>query len=252
MPDPVTVQSAGEGSATKGTSRSVFDPMGNVTGGSNHPGLPARPAIALGVIVVAAVVIGAYRFRTASVRAWRKFSQEIGGEFEAVSAYSPRFVSGKVGNRAVFVETSTSHEDDAPYFHTRVSTPVFNPGQHVMGVRRKSMLEEAQSRKDQAPVLTGDSDFDGKFSMAAGDPEVLKAVLTPEVRRGLLKYGDVELYLAGEVLEWRRAGEVRDVSALKHLTGVLTAAADVIDAMPIRNITLTQKLADQELLRKGV
>ena len=252
MPDPETAQTAGEGPAKTGTTRSVFDPMGNVTGGSNHPGLPLRPALTLGVLVVAGVAICGYRFRTAAVRAWRNFSQQIGGEFEAASAYDPRFVSGKVGERAIFVETATSHEDDAPYFHTRVSTPVFNPGQHVLGVRRKSMLEEAQSRKEQAMVLTGDSDFDGKFAMEAGDPEILRAVLTPEVRRGLLKYGDVELYLAGEVIEWRRAGLVRDTAALKHLTDVLILAANAVDAMPLRPITLTQKLAEQELLRKGV
>jgi hypothetical protein len=251
MPDPET-STSGTGANRNAGTRNAFDAMGNPSGASARPGLPAGAAVGAGIAAALCAAVAYYRFRTASVRAWRNFAQTIGGEFEAKSAYSPRFVSGSMGDRAVFVETSTSHEDDAPYYHTRVSTPVFNPGQHTFGLRRKSMLEEAQTRGSDALLVTGDRDFDGRFMMAAGDAEALKSVLTPEVRKGLVKYGDVEIYLAGEVLEWRRAGEVRDAEALKHLTQILVTLAEGIDRLPARGITLSQKLSEQDLLRKGV
>jgi hypothetical protein len=150
------------------------------------------------------------------------------------------------------MEASTNNDDDAPYYHTRSSMPVTNPGMLIMGLRRKSLLEEAQTRSDKPAFEFGDSDFDRRFHLVANDLDVLPTVLDNELRRQLLKYNDIEVYIRADVVEWRRAGEVSDINAIRSLNSALARIAAAIDALPRRSLSLSQRLSFEELIRKGI
>ena len=176
----------------------------------------------------------------------------MGGEFRAGDGFSPRLVTGEIRDRPFLMETATSHEDDAGYYHTRVRAPIKNTGSFILGLRRKSMLEVAQTRGEAAPFDLEDTDFQRQFFIHCNDAENLPHVLTAEARRELLRYADVEIYVRMGEMEWRRAGELSDLKAIQRLTELLLEMASVIDGFPSRGRTLTQLLADEKTIEKGV
>ena len=192
------------------------------------------------------------RTRQAAVRAWQQLAQEAGGEFRAKSRLAPERVIGTLHDRPFVLETALSHEDDAPYFHTRGAFPLKNPAGFILGVRRKSLLEEAQTRRDTPAFDLQDGDFTRQFFVVCNDPPTLPAILTPEARRELSRYGDIEIYARIGEIEWRRAGEVADLRVIRRLNQTLADMATVIDALPKRTRTLTERLADDDLIAKGV
>jgi len=219
-----------------------------------NPNTPP-PFWALALLTLALVGVAAalwYQWRRGAIRVWRKFAASLGAEFQARDSFAPRFVSGVFAERPFFLETAVSHEDDAPYYHTRGAMPIRNPAGLILGVRRKSMLEEAQTRNERVDYGLEDADFERCFFVVTNDPDDLPTVLNPEVRRGLRRYGDVEIYVRYDEIEWRRAGEVSDLKALQHLSTLLSQLAETIEALPKRTLTLTKRLQDEELIRKGV
>ncbi len=205
-----------------------------------------------GIFVVAAAIGIAYYMRTAALRAWKKYSNEINGEFKAKSRLSPRYISGTINDRPIFMETDMNNDDEAPYYHTRSSMPVGNPAMIVLGLRRKSMLEEAQSRNDSPFYEFGDPDFDKRFHLIANVSDSLPELVDTQIRQLLVKYSDIEIYLKSNVIEWRRSGEVSDLESIRKLNAALSKLAHTVDHLPKRTISLSQKLADEELIRKGI
>ena len=217
----------------------------------NHPPPPA--VIFLVVIVLAAATSAAVLwFRRGALRAWKAFAASVGGEFRAADAFSPRVVSGQIGERPFILETSTSHEDDAGYYHTRGRVPIKNAGSFILGLRRKSLLETAQTRSEEPADAIVDADFMRQFFLYCNDPENLPAVLDAEARRELLRYHDVEIYVRMAEMEWRRAGEQSDPAVIRRLTDLAIDMAGRIDALPSRGRSLTQVLADEKAIEKGV
>jgi len=221
---------------------------------------PANPnppppvwVFAAGAIVVAAVIaVAAVWFRRGAYRAWKAFAASIGAEFRAADGLSPHLVSGEIRQRPFLMETATSHEDDAGYFHTRGRVPIKNTGSFILGLRRKSLLETAQTRADTVLYDLDDTEFQRQFFLYCNDADNLTMVLTSDVRRELLRYHDVEIYVRMGEMEWRRAGEQSDLKAIRRLTELLLDMAEAIDRFPSRGRSLTQLLADEKMIEKGV
>ena len=199
-----------------------------------------------------AVAIAWVWIRRRAYRAWKGFAAAIGGEFRSDDNLSPRLVSGEFRGRPLILETATSHEDEAGYYHTRGRAPLKNIGSFILGLRRKSLLEAAQTRNQPSPFFVEDPDFERQFFLYCNDSDNLPAVLTPEARRELLRYHDVEIYVRMGEMEWRRAGEQSDVRVIERLTNLLIDMADTIDGFPSRGRSLTQVLADERMIEKGV
>ena len=193
-----------------------------------------------------------YASRRAVTRAWQQLARDLDGEFKARNSISPERVIGTLRQRPYVLETGLSHEDDAPYFHTRGAFPLRNPASIIMGVRRKSLLEEAQTRRDRPAFDLEDADFHRQFFVVCNAAQVLPDILTPEVRRELGRYSDVEIYVRRGELEWRRAGTQGDMQAIRRLNDLLADMAETIDALPKRALSLSELLADEELIAKGV
>jgi len=102
------------------------------------------------------------------------------------------------------------------------------------------------------PVETGDADFDRSFFMVLTTPEHVQALLPHDARRTLLRYSDVEIYLKSTQVEWRRAGTLRSARDMRVLFELSADIADALGALPYREIALSQKLADEALIEKGV
>jgi hypothetical protein len=213
------------------------------------------PAWVAWLIVIGLAASGATVWiwaRRAALRAWQKYAKLLGGEFRARDQWSPACVTGTVHSRPFLLETATSHEDDAPYYHTRGALPIRNSAGFILGVRRKSLLEEAQTRREKPPFDLDDSDFERQFFVVCNQAEHLAAVLTAEARRELKRYHDVEIYARLSEIEWRRSGEQSDLRILERLTGALSEMAAAIESLPARPATLSQRLADENLIAKGV
>jgi hypothetical protein len=206
----------------------------------------------IGFLLVAAAATAWYAYRLGTNRAWRAFAGKIGGEFRQRNALSPDVLTATVRGRGYMLETATSHEDDAPYYHTKASIPIKNSAGFVMGLRRKSMLEEAQSRNETSALDLGDAEFARRFFVVTNDAEAVSAVLTPGARRELSKYHDVEIYVRLGTMEWRRAGEVNALACIERLTDLLLEMGETIDKLPARPRTLSERLADEALIQKGV
>jgi hypothetical protein len=190
--------------------------------------------------------------RRGALRAWQRYAARLKGEFRARDQLSPACVTGTVRSRPFLLETATSHEDDAPYYHTRGALPLRNNAGFILGVRRKSLLEETQTRRDAPPFALDDPDFERRFFIVCNDGDHLADILTPEVRRELKRYHDVEIYVRLSELEWRRAGEQSDLRVLERLTGILADMAEAIEQLPSRQQSLSKRLADEALIAKGV
>ncbi|HZP80866.1 MAG TPA: hypothetical protein VFB21_04440 [Chthonomonadaceae bacterium] len=217
-----------------------------------HPTWPAGLAWLIALALAAACVGLACRWRRGALRAWQAFAREIGGAFSAKNRLAPARVVGTVRGRDFLLETALSYEDEAPYYHTRACLPLRNAASFVLGLRHKSLLEEAQTRRDPARLPLDDPDFERQFFVVCNDLEALPAVLTRETRRELARYPDVEVYTRLNEIEWRRAGEERDARTLLRLTHLLADMAEAIDALPPRARTLSERLADEALIEKGV
>lgn len=204
------------------------------------------------LILVAGGLAVWYLSRRAVVRAWQRFALEVEGEFKAKNTLAPERVLGTLNNRPFVLETALSHDDDAPYYHTRAAFPVRNPSTFIMGVRRKSLLEEAQTRRDAAAFDLNDPDFERHFFVVCNEGAHLPAILTEEVRRELSRYADIEIYARLSEIEWRRAGAQGDLRVIRRLNELLSQMATTIDGLPKRTISLTDRMAAEELIAKGI
>jgi hypothetical protein len=219
---------------------------------AHHAIWPAWVAWLIVVATAATVSLLWVWGRRAALRTWQRYAALIGAEFRARDAFAPACVSGTVRSRPFLLETATSHEDDAPYYHTRGAVPIRNNAGFILGVRRKSMLEEAQTRREKPPFDLNDPDFEGRFFVVCNQGENLASVLTMEARRELKRYHDVEIYVRLSQLEWRRAGEQNDLRTLQRLTEMLIDMAEEIERLPSQPATLSKRLADENLIAKGV
>ena len=217
----------------------------------NHP--PPIWSILLALLAAAALVsVIVVWVRRAAYRTWKAYAAAVGGEFRAADGLSPSLVSGEIRSRPFIMETATSHEDEAGYYHTRTRVPIKNTGSMILGLRRKSLLEAAQTRSETPQFQVDDPEFEKQFFLYCNDMESLPAVLTPEVRSELTRYHDVEVYVRMGEMEWRRAGEQSDIKVIRRLTDLLLDMADTIDKLPSRGRSLTQVLADEKMIEKGV
>jgi hypothetical protein len=217
---------------------------------AHHPPAFALPLLAL--LVIAGIAAAFAWARRGALRAWRRYAATTHSEFRARDRFSPGCLTGVLRGRPFLMETATSHEDDAPYYHTRGAVPVRNNAGFILGLRRKSLLEEMQTRSERAPFDLTDPDFEKRFFVVCNDGASLPEILTQEVRRELARYPDIEVYVRLEQIEWRRAGEESDVRAIARLNEMLVELADTIDGLPRRPRTLSQRLADEALIAKGV
>ena len=206
----------------------------------------------MGMLIVLVAVGAWFAHRLRTNRAWRSFAVQVKGEFRPRNLLSPDVLTATVRGRGFMLETATSSEDDAPYYHTKASIPIKNSAGFVMGLRRKSMLEEAQSRNETSAIDLGDAEFARRFFVLSNDPEAVSAVLTPEARRELNRYHDIEIYVRLGTVEWRRSGEVNALPCIERLTNLLLDMGDRIDTLPARPRTLSERLADEALIQKGV
>lgn len=206
----------------------------------------------IGLVIVLAAAAAWFAYRLKTNRVWRTFAARIQGEFRPRNRMSPDVLTATVRGRGYMLETATSSEDDAPYYHTKASIPIKNPAGFVMGLRRKSMLEEAQTRNEANALDLGDAEFMRRFFVVSNDPEAVGVVLTPEARRELNRYHDVEVYVRLGTMEWRRSGEVNALDCIERLTDLILDMGESIDKLPARPRTLSERLADEALIHKGV
>lgn len=222
-----------------------------VASNPNHP--PPAWVFIVGVIVLAGIVTAiAVWMRRTAYRTWQAFAREIGGEFRAKNALSPAVVSGSYRNRPILLETGLSHEDDAPYYHTRGRAPLKNVGSFILGLRHKSLLEQAQTRRDPPQLLPDEPEFERLFFLYCNDPNNLKRVLSPEVRQELRRYSDIEVYVRMGEIEWRRAGEEASIRVLRRLSDITLDLAEAIDRLPSRGRSLSEVLEDEKMIEKGL
>jgi hypothetical protein len=216
---------------------------------------PRWPAGTAWLVLLAllAAAFGLWRaLRGAAPRAWRAYAAQIGAEFTSPSRLAPGLIFGQVRGRPFRMETALSYEDEAPYYHTQAALPLRNPAGFILGLRHKSLLEELQTRGEKPAIDLDDPTFVRLFFVVCNMPGDLPAILTPAIRRELSRYGDIEVYARLEQIEWRRAGAQSDRRDLQRLTDVLAHMADAIDAQPARHRTLSERLADEALIQKGV
>ena len=226
----------------------------NPAGTPVNPNSPP-PAWVLALVVIALIALAcaiAYWLRRSAIRAWEAFAKGIGGEFKARDRFAPAYISGKFGAYPFFMETASSHEDEAPYYHTRAAVPIKNPSGLILGLRHKSLLEEVQTRGENPPYSLGDAEFERRFFLVCNAPEGLSELLTPEIRRTLSRYHDIEIYIRFDTMEWRRAGEQNELETIQRLCTLLTTMADAVDKLPKRTLSLSQRLSDEALIQKGV
>lgn len=202
--------------------------------------------------VCAAAACGGVWVRRAALRAWQGYARSVRAEFTARNALAPARISGEAGGRPFLVETALTGEDGAPYYHTRGRMPAANPAGVVVALRRKSLLEEAQTRYQPAAVPMDDPAFDRLFFVTTNDVAAALELVNPQLRAELQRYGDIELLIRWEEVEWRRAGEVSDARALRRLMSMLGALAVAVDGLQPRRRTLTERMHAEELLARGV
>ncbi len=210
-----------------------------------------------GIVVVAAVLWAVFtlgrKTAAAGVRAaWERVAGRLESTLEGAPWSSSLSVKGRYRGRAAFVKQAVSHEDPIPYPHTRGSLNIQNPANLIMGLRRKSLLEEVSTRKDARPVETGDPDFDRGFFLVLTLPEYVDRLLSTDVRKTLSRYGDVEVYLRSTQIEWRRSGLVRSDRDMLVLMETIADMADVVESLPPRSLSLSERLAEEEVIREGV
>ncbi|CCW36169.1 hypothetical protein CWRG_01714 [Chthonomonas calidirosea] len=184
--------------------------------------------------------------------AWRRYAKNLQGEIRMRNRFSPACIAATFRDRPFLLETATSHEDETPYYHTRGALPIGNPASFILGVRRKSLLEEMQTRKELSSFDLNDPDFERRFFVVCNQPDVLPLVLTKEARRELSRYHDVEIYVRLQEIEWRRAGEVSDLKAMERLNHLIADMAEAIDALPPSDAPLSLRLADEQMIAKGI
>jgi hypothetical protein len=247
-----------DGSGSKSEVRSEGGALRAETG-ANPPTLknPHAPPPAWEIALIVLVVVAAagalwYWLRRGAIRAWQTYARQIDGEFEARNRLAPASITGKLRGRDFVLSTSISHEDEAPYYHTRGCVPLRNAASFVLGLRHKSLLEEGQTRGQKPTFDLEDPEFERSFFLICNDAQSLATVLTPEARKELSRYSDVEIYVRFNLMEWRRAGEVNDVKALQRLSDLVAEMAETVDALPPRARTLSERLADEALIAKGV
>lgn len=166
--------------------------------------------------------------------------------------FSPACLTASINNRPFIMETAVSHEDETPYYHTRGVFPINNSSGFILGIRRKSMLEEAQTRNERADHSQNDPEFDKKFFLTYNDQNSLSSALRSEHRRELLRYSDVEIYVRLEEIEWRRSGEIRDLAVIIRLNKLILEMAQSIEQLHGNSKTYSERLADEQKILHGI
>ncbi len=222
--------------------------------------MPAKAGIFppfVGVILFLVVIVGSvylyilWRDKSARI-IWDRMAKELSGKCEVDAKTKKLKVKGQFEGFNAFLVQDVGHEDAIPYPHTRGSLNLRNPAMVIMGMRHKSMLEEVQTRKEASEIDTGDTEFDKLFFVVSNVPEILPPLLGDTVRKSLRKYHDVEVYLRASRIEWRRAGLMRSTNEMMELYKVIFEIGRLVEALPPRTVTLTQKMADEALIEKGV
>ncbi len=213
--------------------------------------MPSWAGVVLAFALLILLAWGLWRWAISrKVRAWKAVAQDLAGTLELVQG--KMCVTGRYRGRAAFLSEAVSFEDAVAYAHTCGALEVTNPARAVLGLRRKSLLEEYTQRKEPVAIDTGDPEFGRTFLLVLTVPEHAGTLLSDEVRKRLKKFSDVEIYLRGTRLEWRRAGTVGSAREMITLFDIIADIADVLESLPPRTVSLSEALAEEALIKQGI
>ncbi|MGC8667899.1 MAG: hypothetical protein ACP5VE_07300 [Chthonomonadales bacterium] len=220
---------------------------------TDRPMVPPAIGIVLVLLAVSAGIMAALWWKRRLVRrAWGEVARALGGALDFRPGTRAMAVHGTYRGHTAFLGEGTSFEDGVPYHHTRGALSTRNPARVVMGLRRKSLLEEHLTRREENSVATGDPLFDRSFFLVASTPEHAQKLLPEEVRAVLTRWNDVEVYVKGGQIAWRRASRVRSARDMMALFEAIAQMADVLAELPPRELTPEEQQEEERLIEHGI
>ena len=218
-----------------------------------HPLVPPAIGVLMVMLALAACGFAILRLKQRAIRrAWAEAAEALGGKLQVPPGKRTMVVHGAYRGYNAFLGEGVSFEDAAPYYHTRGALSIRNPAHVVLGLRHKSLLEEFLTRNELNAVPTGDPSFDRAFYLVVSTPEHVRLLIPESIRRVLARWNDVEVYVNGPQIAWRRASTVRSVKEMMALFEVIAGMADVLGNLPPRDLTPEQKHEEEKLIEHGV
>src|SRR6185437_11839727 len=97
---------------------------------------------ALFLLCLAALIAAIYHtWRTRVVAAWRSAAAKLDAHYADGTSTRPGAVTGTASGREFDLRTGVSYEDGPAYHHTAANIQCQNPAALVVGLRRRSVLE---------------------------------------------------------------------------------------------------------------
>lgn len=199
------------------------------------------------VVLAALLGVAAWRgWRRALRRNWLSVAHGLEGVLDDVEGKLR--VRGHYRGMPAFVSEAVSYESGAPYAHTRGALNAPNPAHLILGLRRKSVLEEMTTQRDAETAATGDADFDRAFFLVASLPGAVGVVLEPHTRRALLSQTGAEWFVRPASVEWRRPGTLRSARDIMAMLAVAADVASAVGTLPDRALRAADARAEEEIL----
>ncbi|MCC6731387.1 MAG: hypothetical protein IT208_18840 [Chthonomonadales bacterium] len=219
------------------------------------PDAPGLVPTWLGGVLLAALAallgVAAWGWWRRALRSnWLSVAHGLEGALEAVDGRLR--VRGHYRGMPAFVGEAVSYEGGVPYAHTRGALDAPNPAHLILGLRRKSVLEEMTTQRNADTAATGDADFDRAFFLVASLPDAVGVVLEPHTRRALLTQAGSEWFVRPASVEWRRPGTLRSARDIMAMLAVAADVASAVGTLPDRALRPADARAEEEILNAGL
>jgi hypothetical protein len=153
--------------------------------------------VSLGVAAFAAA--SAAKKRATANDAWRDAAVRLRLLFKPGDLFTHPQIVGTLRSCQVSVNTFTKSSDKAKWTRYRVEFRA--PHGYKLHIRQQGFLAGIRKAFGQTPIEFGDSEFDARFEVRAGNPDALHAFLNPLRRHRLLELFDT---CPGIVIEQHR------------------------------------------------
>jgi hypothetical protein len=176
-------------------------------------------------------------------KAWRRLSEEIGGEFFEGGFWGVSRVTGLIGRWKIILDTYNVSQDSSFFICIRVRAPFVNRDGFRCTIRRKGLLGNLRRLLGSRDIEVGDDGFDRAFIVEGSDAARVQALLANPVVRVMLQ-AQPKIYLlevgGRQSLLEPSPGKgmdelhllVRDVIVdVERLKGLFDLSAEMLDQM---------------------
>ena len=160
---------------------------------------------------------------------WKTFATNIGATYK-LSEEGTSLVTGSYKNypfilKMIFIQAAPK----VNLFLTHFKVLMKNKNKLKFKIYREGILQKLTKLFGTQDIIFNDRSFNKKYIIEGSHEEIVKEIISPNIRAKVIELGEILLIFDGETFIYEQAGKIIDSNRLLFILEMLTQIADKVE-----------------------